>query len=560
MFIAGVTLIVLAMFGGRFAMTALKNAWGRKLATDAQKLIEEEHWESAARVLRDAFVAAPEEPTVMRNMAKFLKLTDGDPQMRLHFLRQLAVHKKASSQDTVEYGEALLAVGEISEARKAYEQLPADEKSKRSGLELQAKILEEQGDNEASLATLRRALESEPGNPECALRLAMLDLRQPFDETRRRAHQAIWEIARRQDATALQAITFLAGSKDLAAGEVEELRKVVNAHPKAKDQHRFAVLSAYMKLYPMARQGALDEEVARYQNKSIDETVHLLRWLAAERQFERILAITSKNTVAFSADAFPVYAEALSALGRWEELRQMIQANPPPPISEANAHAWLAQCYAKLEPNLTQARHHLTNAYRAAAKTGDNAATLRSARLAEELGIWDFAAEGYEAIAKNSPRMRLAMLAKVYEMKALQKDGAGMINVAERVAMMRPDSIMFRARLDYLRLLLGTGIEKACDSAFAAPVESGSAKSADVTSYQALVRALAAFRLNDLQRVKEELRWVSKPDMLPPGMRAVLAGLAKLAGGDETRAFNLAEAIPGSILLNEEMAFLRKAL
>lgn len=560
LFAAILALVIVGIFAGRLAITAAKNAWGRRLAADAQKLIDEEHWESAARVLKDAFAAAPEEPAVMRLSATFLDVTNGDPQMRAHVLRQLVASGKATPGDRIDYGDALLAVGDISGARKAYDQLPEAEKTKRKGMELRAKILEEQGDTAEGAALLRRALESEPSDPECVLRLAMLDLSQPFDETRRTAHRTIWQLARGQDSTALQAIFFLASSKDLTAGEAEELRRVVAAHPKAKDPHRHAVLSAYMKLFPTSRQAILGEEIARCHGKPVDETVHLLRWLAAERQFDRVLAVVPKNLVARSADAFPVYAEALAALGRWEELRLMIQANPPPPVSAANAHAWLALCYAKLEPNLTQARHHLSNAYRAASKSGDNAATLRGAKIAEDLGLWDFAAQGYEAVAENTPRLRLNMLAKVYEMKALQKDGAGMIDVAERVVAIRPDSIMFRARLDYLRLLLGRGMEKACESALATQADGGSVRTADMDSYLALVRALAAFRMKDLSRAREEVQGVSKPDALPPGMRAVMAGLSQMTGGDQTSAFNLAEAVPVSILLAEELAFLQKAL
>ena len=554
-------LIILAIFGGRPAWTAFQNNRAGKIAAKARELIKAERWDSAAVMLRDAMQVAPEAPEVLRTTADFLQKTNGDPQMRLALLRKLQSLNAATPADMVNYGEAQLQTGDTPAARETYEQLPTSHKQGRYGLELLAKILDDEGQKPRAMATLRQALLTEPDNPECQLRLAMLDLDQTFNETRRNAHETIWRIARQKDnAAALQAITFLASSKDLNAGEAENLRKTLAANPDAEDRHRFIVLSAYLRLFPTARKQLIEEEIAKYQGKGIDDMVPLLRWLVQEQQGDRVLGLVPKSLVIKSPDAFPVYAAALTSAGRWDELRKMLESRPPPPVSESTGYALLAECYAKLEPDLIKARHFLGNTYRSVGKTGEHTVALQAAQLAEKLGLWEIAAEGYEMIAQKNARMRVPMLSKSYEMALLAKNGNAMLSAAKRISDFRPDSLMYRARLDYLRLLLGNGIEEASASVLAVDSSTAEARAPDALAWYAVLRLLAAYRLGDPAKLRQEVGTLPDLEALPPGMRAVLAGLLQLGGGDATRAYHIAEKVPPAILLEEELRFLKLAL
>jgi hypothetical protein len=59
--------------------------------------------------------------------------------------------------------------------------------------------------------------------------------------------------------------------------------------------------------------------------------------------------------------------------------------------------------------------------------------------------------------------------------------------------------------------------------------------------------------------MQQHLAQLNGSTSLPAGPRAVAAGLLSL-GGKPDRAFQLAEKIPGALLLDEEMAFLKRAL
>lgn len=554
-------IIVGVIFGGHAAYRGVMNFWGGRLAANAAALMKDEKWDSAAREVGDALRSAPDDPQVLRISAEFLRKTNGDPEMARFFLQKLQDSHQATSEDSIHLGEALIMSGDVPRARKVYNDLPTAEKQKRKGLELLAKILDDEGQKPLAMSTLRQSLLTEPDNPECILRLAMLDLDQPFNETRRQAQETIWKLAQKQDETALQAIGFLATSKDIAAGEASELVKTVNAHPKAEDRHRYVVLSAYMRLFPTRRNEVLDAECAKQKGKDIDALVHLLHWLTEERQPERILGLVPKSLVLKSADAFPAYAEALLATGKWADLKSIIVGTPPPPLSQANAHAYLAACYVRLEPDLLQAKQEIDNAYRAASKAGEHGVMLRCAQLAETHGLWDLAARGYEAIGAKNARARVNMLTKVYEMASLAKDGAKMLDAASRISATRPESWAFKARADYLRLVLGSGFETACDSVLTTNAAGNAATRApESASYLAVLRGLAFYRMGDIPHIKAELDTVSEPESLPPGLRAVLAGLIKISNGDAAAAFKIAEAVPSSILLKEEEHFLKLAL
>ena len=136
-----------------------------------------------------------------------------------------------------------------------------------------------------------------------------------------------------------------------------------------------------------------------------------------------------------------------------------------------------------------------------------------------------------------------------------------MLDVATRLHAARPESWMFKSRVDYLRLALGSGFEQVCETVLStradAPEDMNDPAAA---SYAAVLRALAAYRIGDHARIKSELNGVKITEPLPPGMRAVMAGLMKITNGDQALAFKLAEGVPQSILLNEELSFLKMAL
>jgi len=128
------------------------------------------------------------------------------------------------------------------------------------------------------------------------------------------------------------------------------------------------------------------------------------------------------------------------------------------------------------------------------------------------------------------------------------------LDTARRLRVLRPTSVRFANRLDYLRLLLGDEIEAAMEWR-----EVYTDESADERQMAALLLALKAYRMRDKSLMLESLAKVDDATALPPGQRAVLAGLLA-SGGQAGRAFQLAERVQERLLSSVELAFLKKAL
>ncbi len=549
-----------AILGGKVVMKVVQNFRGKLLSDEARTMIAAQNLDAAAERLQAAMQMAPEEPAVLRAVADYLLKTHADPQTSLIFLSKLRALGEARPEDMVDFAHARLLSGDIPAARAEYEKLNDSEKLGRKGLMLLAKILGDEGQKLEANKTLRQAQLTEPDNPESRLRLALLDIDQPLEPVRQRALKTIWEIAGQADEIALQAIAFLASSKTLSATEAERLREVVTVHPRAGDQHRFHVLSAYLRLHPSQRASVLDEECASSHGRAVSDQLHLLRWLVAEGEHERVLAHVPETIALRSAEAFPIYAEALIAARRWEKLRTMLESKPPPPLSESAKCQLLAECHSRIDADLIKTRHLLGNVYRATNKSDELLVVQRAAQLAENLGLWDIAAEGYDIIATKNARMKVTMLTKVQEMAAMQKDGEKMLAVAEDLAAFRPNGIMHCARRDYLRLVLGSSMEKACHAVQSLESDFADARTPEAAAYFAVLRALAAYRIGDIARMRGEMDSITDPHALPPGPRAVMAGLLCLSGSDEALAFKIAEAVPEAILIPEELHFLKLAL
>jgi tetratricopeptide (TPR) repeat protein len=554
--LAGIGLI----FGGRVLYRQVRDYRARKTVEVAKKELADENWQAAFLSVQDAMKISPDEPEVLRIAARLLLKTRGDPAAMRQILHRLVTQPRATTEDRVFYGEALLLSGDAGKAKEVFEALDADEKTGRHGLELLAKVQDSEGDQALALSTLRKALTLDLNDTSCRLRLAMLDLDLPFDETRRAALERIRVISKGKDDAALQAIMYLSSQTNLTPSDAEDLRLTVAKHPKSEDKHRLMVLSSYIKIFPNKKKALIDEECAKYKGKGIEDMVQLLRWLGNEGEMNRILGLVPKSLVSKSASAFPIYAEALMGAEKWADLKAVILSSPAPMISQASAHALLAQCASKLEKDLTETKHQIGNAYRAAAKFGEMQVIARCADMAEGLGLWELASEGYAMIEEKNPRNRVLMLTKMYEMAALRKDGKGMLDAAQRLVEAKPEGWMNRARVDYLRLLLGTQFEEASVSLSKVEVSKVFLSSPEAKSYLAILRSLSAFRLGDYRLAKAELQEVTQPASLPVGVRAVMAGLVSKLDDNPTEAFRMAESIPSALLLDEELRFLKMAL
>lgn len=551
-----VALALLLAFKGRDMYATYTASRSVGTAQKAMKLIEEEHYEGASQLLQDGFRLTPDSPELNRVIAELFFRAYNDASSAISFLRKVLNSAEGTSADRLRLAEMLLASGETAEARRFYAALPAADQTGRKGLELLAGIKFQAGELAEADTLLRRALTLSPEDLDAQLRLAILDENRALEQARDTASEKVWTLARRTDAVALHAMMHLAQSPTLKAVRARELKELVTVHPLAKDKHRYQVLRAYLRLHPLDREAVINAEAARTQKQAIEDKFDYLRWLGMEGEYERLIQTIPADSVSRDPDIFLIYVDGLTAAERWKELLAIMQSPRRPPVTAATGHLILAQCYAKLRPSLVDARRELALVLNAGGRP-ELPVLMRAATMAESLHMYDLAIQGLKIMAQSRPAVRIQMLERIYALQQGQRQPDGMVEALRQLHELRPENEAYEARLNYLRLIQGMELEAACEEVLGTRetvVEQGA--STDVPA--PLLRALAALRYGDHERMKQEVATITHPESLSAGHRAVVAGLYTLSGRD-VDGYRLAEKIPQALLLDGERRFLRQS-
>lgn len=528
---------------------AFKTAMGRHYAQEAVACISGNDLAGAVPQIIAARRWAPEDVEVIRAVVAFHKTTGSDPAGLAQQLRLLAEKQPLTEEEELLLGTSLVTAGKAAEARAVYEKKPS---TKPQSMELLSRILAAEGHTAEAAEISRRSNSSKTDTPATRLRQAIEDRGHSFVEVRRGAYQQLWEIAALDDGTAVEAAAALAADPALTLPDARRLLQIVETHPHQSMSLRLRVVSALLRLQPERREHILDEEISRFKSGDEGKLVDFAGWLAAEKQHARLVRLLPRDLAAKSRDLYPLLADALVNEGRWQELKEML-TNTRPPVSSALAGVWMAEVESHLQPDLAESRRLLQTSITSARTTGNLPALFAAAVCAEKLNLADLALTACQAAAVNDSESSVQLLQKAWELALLQKDTRAMLDITRRLHEMRPSSGVFADRFAYLRLVLGSEFETVALAA----AETGSAATKDRVPPE-LLRALAAYRLGDENSMRSHLAAVKSPASLPPGQRAVVAGLLSITG-KAAAAFEIAEKIPADLLLHEELVFLNRA-
>ncbi len=561
----GIAMLLIALalalaFKGKDLYHAYRAQRAAKVAQEALKLIEEEHYEGASQLLVEGFRLTPDQPDLNRAIAELYVRGQNDASSAIGFLRRVVGSAESQPADHRRLAEVLLLSGETAEAERLYQALPAAEQTNAKGLELLADIKRAAGATGEADDLLRRALQLNADAPDAQLRLAILDEAQAFESAKAVASEHIWQLARQPDEVALRALSHLSQSHLLTPAQSQELRALAERHPKTTDKLRYQVLHAYLRLHPLEREALLKAEADRQSSKRLEDQFDFLRWLGTEGEHARLLQIIPAETIIRDADVFLIYAEALSTAGRWQELLTLLQARRPP-VNQAIAHFFLAQCHAHLKPDRETTRRELAGILGSSGKS-NAPLLLRVASLAESLQMNDLAVQGLTLAAQMRPAIRIQLLEKIYQLQQSDRTVEGMFATLRELCELRPQNETYSNRLNYLRLVSGQELELAYEAVLGFQPSASSAATSTTLAAGVpppLLRALAAWRLGETEQMQQETAALPEPGNLPAGLRAVTAGLYSLSGR-EVEGYRLAEKVPPTLLLEGELWFLRRSL
>lgn len=542
-------------------VTTLTKQWlGRRHLPELRQHIKAQNWQQAVAAMRDARRWAPGDPEVIRASLELITSIGGDPRGTIGLIRQLQEAGAATPDDLALMGRMHVRLGETAKARDIYDRLPPEARRQRRSLELHADLLQADGLAEAATAARREALQSSPEDAASLLQLAVMDLSSTDPSRRSAMREHLWQLARASGPLSPTAIELLARIKELTVPQAAELFQLVEASPATtarREITRFIVLSARQRLSPQLRTDIIDQEISRWKNRPPAQTTPLVAWLAEEREYARILRMVPAQTAARYTDLLPHYVNALRGEGKWQDLSTLLTSGGIDAAYPAQKiRLWQVEAQIHLHADPAHARQTLARIFEEAGRGDDLATTLQAGALAEQLNQWDLAEQCYQAVASKHSHTRQTMLAKVYQMADYQHDGPGMLTACTRLLALQPDSTSLLTQKLYLQLILGIDLEMAQQQLqrFSPP------DAASRTDRLHLLRALAAFRVGQIDPMREAISQVAQPEALTAGERTVYAALLKRTGGDVGTVFRLIERIAPALLLPEEKVFLQRAL
>jgi len=552
-FAVSLVLLVGMWLGWEPTRAGVKGMMGRHYANAAKTAVEEKDWAAAFQAAFKARQWAPENLEVLHSLKDLLEQSNSDPAGLIQIFQQIEAQEKLDTEDLISLARAYLAVSKPHESRAVHERLPEQVRKRSDVVALLADILRAEG-HQAEAQDLRKmAVQSAPESAEGTLSRAVEGIQGPFPEQRQAAREGLWQVARSSGVEAMEAVTRLTIDPALTVAEAEELLRIVNGHPHQAIHFRLGVVSALARLQPEKKKDYLAEEIQRFNEGAGNGDLQAIaRWLALEKQHNLVIKLIPPKLASSSKVLYPILAQSLAEESRWGELKIMLTSGRPP-VSPSRIAMWLAEAEAHLNPGSAEVRSQLQTALENARRENNQAALLALVNSAEKHNQPDIAMEACVGAATGEDSVSLQLLEKAAELARQQKDAGSLMDITRRLSELRPASSVFAGRLAYLRLLLGLEIETAISTA-----EAFSNKATLDDLPLPLLKSLADHRFGHSPLQDSGLSSLSNLDRLPPGQRAVAAGLLQMAGKADL-AFQIAEKVPESLLLPEERIFLNKA-
>lgn len=547
--LAGVAIPLVAgsLFAARPVYHALKGWRARQLAAQAERLMSEKKWSEAGEKAQGAFLMGPGEPKAIRAVAK-LQTEAGLPGA-LQFWQALIDTGRATPADRRDYVGSALRAGALGQAHAELARLTAQDPNQAANLWLLSRLCLAQGDVSAAQRFASAALATAPTNRAYRLFAASLAFSSSQPEAQANARTTVWTLARQPDEVGLQALEFLAGRRERAADQTQELVDLLQKHPLRTMAHRLLALSLKLGLQPEQRSRVFEAATLEFKGAPPADRREFGVWLNQQREFQRTLALIPFEDARKRTDLFIVHLDALASLGHWQDIEAILN-HQAAPLSAVYLEAFKARCALQLK-NPALAALSWNRALAAAENQFEELWWL--ADYAGKNGALEPARRAYRAWIGRArePRPGYQALTRLVEQTGTT---AELRDLLGDMLKRWPEEPALRNDHAYLSLLLGEA-----PAPFLRTAEELVAVNPGSLPHRTTL-ALARYRLNDFAGA---LRAYAGQDydwsLALPGHRAVYA--AVLAANQSTEpARRLVRGLPLPALRQEEQALIQPLL
>jgi tetratricopeptide (TPR) repeat protein len=255
------------------------------------------------------------------------------------------------------------------------------------------------------------------------LELSLASGTDPADARLTDAWSRIEKISEGKSAVALQALALLARrtlsvQRSEVRGQQSEkpitdnkepitsatLSQRLASHPLARAPQKLLSLDLLEHTTPSRHDELIAQGTAQWKDGDADDLLALARWLNGKNEFQKTLDAIPLEKALLSSDLFLQYLDALGGLGRWSEIKQLLESEGYP-LDPVVQKMYLARCNAQLGEK-TAAENNWQRALEAAG--GDLGKLITLGEYAEKNGIVDVAQSTFDAAAIEAPKLRAA--------------------------------------------------------------------------------------------------------------------------------------------------------
>ena len=419
--VAIVVVIVVAVdaifFGARPAAHAIKAWQARRHAHRAFTHIQNEQWNDAQREASAAYQLVPTEPEALRAVARFLSRIH-HPEA-LDFWKQLEERQSLTRDDRRDQIAVALSAEDLSVAQSGLDDLLARQDSPPSAADwlLAAQVAHQNGETAEARKFAKKVLDDLHADEGAQFQAALLLLASSSTENgEAESVEAGWarlrKLAEGKTKTALAALVILAqrALSDTSSAlnhqppTVAGLIRALETHPLAKTSHQLLALDLQIHADPTQRTVIISRAIGDWKNGDTAALVALATWLDDQGEYQRQLDTIPLERAVQSHDLFLLHLDALGALARWSEIKELLESEHFP-LDEIAQFMYLARCSEQLGEKTASAN----NWQRALEATqGDSAKLMALAQYAEKNGANEIAKVAYGSATNASPKLRAA--------------------------------------------------------------------------------------------------------------------------------------------------------
>ncbi|MEY2486335.1 MAG: hypothetical protein QOH39_1983 [Verrucomicrobiota bacterium] len=471
-----VIVIVGAFLGARPAGNAIKAWQARRHAQRAFAFIDKEQWNDAQKEATAAIQLKQDEPESLRAVARFLSRVR-NPEA-LEFWKQLDQRHLLTRGDRRDQVAVALAANDVTTTENGLTDLLTRKDSAPTSPDwvLAAQAAQQKGAPDEVRSFANKILAESTADERSQLQAALLILSvTPREEP---DGAAAWtrlnKLSEGKSKPALDALVILAqqalskkqtsasGAEPMARSEdnkqksevtsqksAAEIAQSLENHPLAVALHKLLALDLQIHADESQRDALVNRAITQWKNSDATSLTALATWLNGKGEYQLTLDSIPLEKALQSHDLFLQHVDALGALNRWDEIRQLL-VNERFPLDQTVEHMYLARCYAQLGEKTAS-----ENSWKRALEGsgGDAGKLVALGEYAEKNGAIDIAEAAYAGAVTAAPKSRAGHQGQLRLAQA-QRDTKRMHQILSEMLKIWPNDPAIENDEAYTRLLL----------------------------------------------------------------------------------------------------------